>query len=39
MVLISNEVWNPEIQTNGRHFNKNHLLFRQKCPDFEWLAQ
>ena len=31
-----------EIQTNGRHFVKNHLKYfesGQKRPDFEWLGQ
>ena len=41
MVWISNGIWNLEshsfeVRTNGRHFDKNHLKFRQKRPDFEW---
>ena len=40
-VRNSNGIWNLEappfeIQTNGRHFFKNHLKSVQKCPDFEW---
>ena len=41
MVWISNRIWKPEaqlfeIQTNGRHFVKNHLKSGQKRQDFEW---
>ena len=41
MVDNCNGIWNPEgqpfeIPTNARHFVKNHLKSRQKCPDFEW---
>ena len=41
IVQILNVIWNLEaqpfeIQTNGRHFIKNHLKSGQKSPDFEW---
>ena len=41
MVWILNGILNLEaqpfeIQTNGRHFVKNHLKSGQKHPDFEW---
>ena len=41
MVGISNWILIPEDQpfeigTNGHRVAKNHLKFKQKCPDIEW---
>ena len=41
MDWILNAIWNLEaqtfeIQTNDRHFVKNHLKSGQKCLDFKW---